>query len=131
MDPASLSAALRSVADKIDRSENPSRSLVAAELRKILVAAGGAPAPAPAPAPSRGTKVVVSESWSPEDAKSVAQELGGTDLREGPYGDIGMVLPADGVAQLTADAGEDIHVFSSWLEASGDDPEYEFTPLSV
>ncbi len=36
MNPARLSAHLRNVADKIDRSRNPSRSLVATELKRVL-----------------------------------------------------------------------------------------------
>jgi hypothetical protein len=40
LSPSRLSARLRSVADRIDRSRLPSRSAVAAELRRVLAAVG-------------------------------------------------------------------------------------------
>jgi hypothetical protein len=41
MKPSRLSAALRSVADRIDRSKSPSRAAVAAELRSVLASVAG------------------------------------------------------------------------------------------
>lgn len=45
MTPACLSSVLRSVASRIDASKNPSRSAVAAELRRVLAAVGPTSAP--------------------------------------------------------------------------------------
>lgn len=38
MNPKMVSATLSEIADKLDRSKNPSRSMVAAELTKVLTA---------------------------------------------------------------------------------------------
>jgi hypothetical protein len=213
MDPVRLSAHLRSVADRIDRSERPSRAAVAAEVRRVLAAMGektisldasgdigysdsnpvdededgvgheievalkaaGATSvewtdegvdisfPAGSEAgvrkaideirngsfgpdfgsyfsameeinedgdmsPAAGpTKVVVSDSWTLEEVQALAPEFGGTDIRTGPYGDVGLVVPADKVDAVQEGGGE-FHVFGSWEEASGDDPEYAFEP---
>ncbi len=129
MNPFDLSARLRSVADRIDRSARPSRSAVAAELKDVLMSVGRVAA--------GPTKIVVSEAWSHEDAKAVAMKFGATDLREGPTGDIGMEVPLQAVKELLAGEPPDVvHVFDSWLEAAGggggdDDPYYEFTPIDI
>ncbi len=118
--PRELSSALRSVSDRILASRSPSRSAVARELRRVLasmdqVAAGQ-------------TKVVVSDSWTLGEVQAIAKEFGGTDLREGPYGDVGLMVPLDKVEAVQEGGGE-FHVFDSWDEASGGDPEYAFEPV--
>ncbi len=117
--PQKVSSALRSISERILNSRNPSRSAVAAELRRVLVAMGQV---------SSGlTKVVVSDFWTLDEVKALAPEFGGTDIRTGPYGDVGLVVPADKVDAVQEGGGE-FHVFDSWEEVSGGDPEFAFEP---
>jgi len=125
MTPARLSATLRSISERILRSERPSISAVASELRRVLVAVMESEGQKPAGAGS--SKIVVSDCWTLEEVKALAPEFGGTDIRVGPYGDVGLVVPADQVDPVQEGGGE-FHVFDSWDEVSGGDPEYSFDP---
>ncbi len=130
MTPDALSAALRSVAERIGSSESPSRSAVSSALRHILAGLSDQAPEGQQASPS--TKVVINENWSEADAREVMAEHGGVSLRQGYLGEFGVEMPADQAAQFEADVGEGAHVFSSWEEASkvsseADDGEpYEF-----
>lgn len=121
--PQKVSAALRSVSERILASKSPSRPAVAAELRRVLATMNhGQVSAGP-------TKVVVSDSWTLEEVKALAPDFGGTDIRTGPYGDVGLMVPADKVDAVQEGGGE-FHVFDTWEQASGDDSEFAFEPLS-
>ena len=122
MDPDELSLALRHIAGRIDRSEMPSRSSVIHEIRKILAAIGD-------PVSAGASRVVVMEGLSRDEVEELMREVGGTDLRDSPYGDFGFVVPLEKLQTITSDQGELAHVFHSWKDAVGDDPEYEFLPV--
>lgn len=47
--PSKIATVLREIADKIDRSKRPDRTLVAAELRKVLATVNGGAPEAPPP----------------------------------------------------------------------------------
>lgn len=115
MTPSELSAALRSIADRIGNSSNPSRSAVSSELRRVLAGFGQEPqAQQAAPA----TKVVISDNWMDDDLPNIVSEHGGVAVRRGHFGEYGIEMPADQAAQFEADVGEGAHIFSSWDEAS-------------
>ncbi len=126
MTPESIAAELRSVADKILRSVEPSRSAVSAAIRQVLAAVDGIQA-------SPATKVVVNDAWSLDDASNVFAEHGGVSLRQGFYGEYAVEMPADQAALFQADVGEGAHISNSWDELAkegGDqDEEYGFEPV--
>lgn len=117
MTPASLTTSLRSVADRVDRSVNPSKSAVASELRKLLSSVAAGP-----------EKVFVSEDWWDVDqVRELMKEAGGSDLRECEYGLYGFVAPADAVHMMESEPG--ISVFNNWDEANGTEPNLDFQPV--
>jgi hypothetical protein len=124
MTPESIAAELRVISGRILRSVNPSRSAVAAAIRRVLSTVEGIQA-------SPSTKVVVNEGWSLDDASNVFSEHGGVSLRQGFYGEYAVEMPADEAAHFQADAGDGTHVSNSWrdLVKEGGDPDYGYEPV--
>lgn len=128
--PQELSAALCSIADRLNNSSNPSRSAVASELRRVLFSFDEAPQAQQA---SPMTRVVVNENWVESDLPDIVSESGGVAVRQGYFGEYGVEMPADQAAQFEADSGEGAYVFNSWEEAAsagGDEGEdYAFEAI--
>lgn len=118
MTPESIAAELRSVADKILRSAEPSRSAVSAAIRRVLAAVDGVQA-------SPATKVVVNESWTMADIPNIVSEHKGVAVKQGYYGEYGVEMPADEAAYFQADVGEGAYIFNSWRDASKASEEEE------
>lgn len=132
MNPEELALALRSIADRIDRSEMPSRSAVSHEVEKVLAAIGD---PGVAAGP---TKVVVCESWSEDEARAAAKQCGAVAIGQDPFGNFGLEVPATAVEKCMSTVPGDgtpqerqIGVFDSWDAIGDGDSEYSFEMLQL
>ncbi len=121
-EPKRVSAALRSISQRILASKSPSRSAVARELRRVLASMDqGQVSAGP-------TKVFVSEDWwDVNQVRELMEEVGGSDLRECEYGLYGFVAPAAAASKLQSEPG--VSAVDSWEEANGTDPNVDFQPV--